>query len=101
MKRQTMNKSMKSKLNLFLAACALLVSVAQAQNESGLYRPLTLAPSDAAASSALASHVWSFAGESDRAEVNATFLQPFVSFTTKKATTFTLNAESTYDWHLR
>jgi hypothetical protein len=47
---------------------------------------------------ALANHIWSFAGESDRAEVNATFLQPFVSFTTKKATTFTLNSESTYDW---
>ena len=48
---------------------------------------------------ALANHIWSFAGESDRAEVNATYLQPFVSFTTKKATTFTLNTESTYDWH--
>ena len=47
---------------------------------------------------ALANHVWSFAGESDRAEVNATYLQPFVSYTTKKATTFTLNTESTYDW---
>ena len=32
------------------------------------------------------------------ADVNATFLQPFVSYTTKKATTFTLNTESTYDW---
>lgn len=48
---------------------------------------------------ALANHVWSFAGESSRAEVNATFLQPFLSFTTKQATTFTLNTESTYDWN--
>jgi len=47
---------------------------------------------------ALANHIWSFAGESDRAAVNATFLQPFASFTTKKATTLTLNTESTYDW---
>jgi hypothetical protein len=47
---------------------------------------------------ALANHIWSFAGESGRAEVNATYLQPFVSYTTKKATTFTLNSESTYDW---
>jgi len=47
---------------------------------------------------ALVNHIWSFAGESDRAEVNATYLQPFVSFTTKKAMTFTLNTESTYDW---
>jgi hypothetical protein len=30
--------------------------------------------------------------------VNSTFLQPFVSFTTKKQTTLTLNTESTYDW---
>jgi hypothetical protein len=46
----------------------------------------------------LANHIWSFAGQTDRAEVNATFLQPFLSYTTKKATTFTLNSESTYDW---
>jgi hypothetical protein len=48
---------------------------------------------------ALANHVWSFAGDSARDEVSATYLQPFVSFTTKKAMTFTLNTESTYDWH--
>jgi hypothetical protein len=48
---------------------------------------------------ALANHLWSFAGASDRAEVNATFIQPFVSFTTKTFTTFGLNTESTYDWH--
>jgi hypothetical protein len=47
---------------------------------------------------ALVNHIWSFAGESGRAEVNATFLQPFVSYTTKTFTTFTLNTESTYDW---
>ena len=47
---------------------------------------------------ALANHLWSFAGEDARADVNATFLQPFVSFSTKKQTTFALNTESTYDW---
>ena len=47
---------------------------------------------------ALANHIWSFAGESGRAEVNSTFLQPFVSYTTKTFTSFTLNTESTYDW---
>ncbi len=47
---------------------------------------------------ALANHIWSYAGDSSRAEVNATFLQPFVSFSTKKQTTFGLNTESTYDW---
>jgi len=47
---------------------------------------------------ALANQIWSFAGESDRADVNATFLQPFVSYTTKTKTSFMLNTESTYDW---
>jgi hypothetical protein len=46
---------------------------------------------------ALANHIWSYGGWGDN-EVNATFLQPFVSFTTKKFTTFGLNTESTYDW---
>jgi hypothetical protein len=47
---------------------------------------------------ALANHIWSFAGDSSRADVSATFLQPFLSYTTKTSTTFTLNTESTYDW---
>ena len=47
---------------------------------------------------ALANHIWSFAGDSNRADVNATFLQPFVTYTTRTATTFVLNVESTYDW---
>lgn len=46
----------------------------------------------------LANHIWSFAGENDRADVNATFLQPFVSYTTKTYTTLGVNTESTYDW---
>ena len=46
----------------------------------------------------LANHIWSFAGESARPEVNATFLQPFVAYTTKTFSTFSLNTESTYDW---
>lgn len=47
---------------------------------------------------ALANHIWSFAGDDDRSDISATFLQPFVSYTTKTHTTFTLNTESTYDW---
>jgi hypothetical protein len=31
--------------------------------------------------------------------VNATFLQPFISYTTKTKTTVGLNAESTYNWN--
>jgi hypothetical protein len=47
---------------------------------------------------ALANHIWSVAGEGGRDDVNATFLQPFLAYTTSKQTTFTLNTESTYDW---
>jgi hypothetical protein len=46
----------------------------------------------------LFNHIWSFAGEDDRADVSRTFLQPFVSYTTKTFTSFGLNTESTYDW---
>ena len=46
----------------------------------------------------LANQLWSFAGSTDRPSVNKLFLQPFVAFSTKKAMTFTLNTESTYDW---
>jgi hypothetical protein len=47
---------------------------------------------------ALANHLWSYAGEDGRDEVNATFLQPFASYITPTKTTFTLNAEATRDW---
>ena len=46
----------------------------------------------------LANHIASFAGDDDRADINATFLQPFVSYITKTKTTIGLSAESTYDW---
>lgn len=46
----------------------------------------------------LANHLWSFAGDGDRKEVNATFLQPFLSYQTKTKTTFGVNMEATYDW---
>lgn len=46
---------------------------------------------------ALANHIWSFAGW-DNQEVNATFLQPFLSYTTKTYTTFGVNTETTYNW---
>jgi hypothetical protein len=47
---------------------------------------------------ALANQLWSFPGSDDRADVDATFLQPFLSYTTPTAWSFTLNTESTYDW---
>jgi hypothetical protein len=47
---------------------------------------------------ALVNHVWSVAGDDDRSDVSSTFLQPFVNYTTPRATSFFLNTESTYDW---
>lgn len=47
---------------------------------------------------ALANHIESFAGDSARADVSATFLQPFVSYITPSRTTYSVNTESTYDW---
>src|SRR6266536_4047828 len=46
----------------------------------------------------LANQIWSYAGWGDQ-DVSATFLQPFVNYTTKKFTTFGINTESTYDWN--
>jgi len=48
---------------------------------------------------ALGNQIWSFAGDDDRTDVNATYLQPFIAYTTKTHTTFTLSSESTYDWN--
>jgi hypothetical protein len=46
----------------------------------------------------LANHVWSFAGEDDRDDVNATFLQPFLTYTTPTSWSYSLTSESSYDW---
>jgi hypothetical protein len=46
----------------------------------------------------LANHIWSIAGDDDRSDISATFLQPFLSYTTKTFTSFTINTESTYNW---
>ncbi len=47
---------------------------------------------------ALANHIESFAGDGDRADISATFLQPFLTYVTATQTTFAINTESTYDW---
>ena len=44
----------------------------------------------------LANQLWSFHGGNDA--TNATYLQPFISYTTQKHTSLALNTESTYDW---
>ena len=46
----------------------------------------------------LVNHLWSYAGDSGRGDVNATFLQPFLNYTTARFATFGVNMESTYDW---
>jgi hypothetical protein len=47
---------------------------------------------------ALANHIWSIAGKDSRGDISATFLQPFLSYTTKSATTWTIQTETSYDW---
>lgn len=46
----------------------------------------------------LANHIWSFAGDDSRNDISATFMQPFYTYTTKKATTYSVSTETTYDW---
>ena len=47
----------------------------------------------------LANHLWSVANNGSIANMNATFLQPIITYTTPTAWSFTLNTESTYDWN--
>jgi hypothetical protein len=46
----------------------------------------------------LANHIWSVAGKSNRGDVSATFVQPFLSYGNKQAWTYAFNTESIYDW---
>ncbi len=46
----------------------------------------------------LANHIWSFAGDDDRNDVDATFIQPFLTYTTPTGVSVVLQTESTYDW---
>ncbi len=47
---------------------------------------------------ALFNHIWSFAGEEGRADINATYLQPFISKSLGQGRTISSSLESTYDW---
>lgn len=50
----------------------------------------------------LANHIWGLEGDPDgKEQVNQTFLQPFLSYTTSSFTTYGVNTESTYDWQAR
>jgi len=46
----------------------------------------------------LGNHLKAYAGDDSRADVNATFVNPFVSYITKTKTTFGISPELTYDW---
>lgn len=46
----------------------------------------------------LANHIWSVAGDSDRADISNTFLQPFVAYTLPSAWTYSVQTESNYNW---
>jgi hypothetical protein len=46
----------------------------------------------------LANHLWTYARDRSRDEVNQTFLQPFYSYTYPSSTTISINTESSYDW---
>ena len=47
---------------------------------------------------ALFNHIESVAGSDSRPDLSATFLQPFVSWTTAKARTYSASSEATYNW---
>lgn len=47
---------------------------------------------------ALANHVWSVAGDNNRADISSTFVQPFLSYITSTKTTYGVNSETTYNW---
>ena len=46
----------------------------------------------------LANHVWSFAGDDDRDDINNTFFQPFAAYTWPNAWTASLQSETSYNW---
>jgi len=46
----------------------------------------------------LANQIWSIDGQKSRNNVNSTFLQPFITYTTKTYTSFGINTESSYNW---
>jgi hypothetical protein len=46
----------------------------------------------------LANHVWSFAGDDDRPDINSTFVQPFAAYTWPSAWTASVQTETSYNW---
>jgi len=46
----------------------------------------------------LANHIWSFAGDDNRQDINNTFIQPFAAYTWPSAWTASVQSETTYNW---
>jgi hypothetical protein len=46
----------------------------------------------------LVNHLWSFAGKDERADINVTYIEPWLSYITSTNTTVSISAETTYDW---
>jgi hypothetical protein len=46
----------------------------------------------------LANHIFSVAGDENRSDINATFINPFVTYNWKSGAGITLNSEYTHDW---
>lgn len=46
----------------------------------------------------MVNHLWSFAGDNLRPDMSLSFLEPFFTYTTKTATSFSILTESNYDW---
>jgi hypothetical protein len=59
---------------------------------------LALKQADGWTRGVLANQLWSVAGEGSRPDVNSLYVQPFLAYTTHTATTYSLNAEASYDW---
>ena len=47
---------------------------------------------------ALVNHLWSFAGDDDRGDINATYFQPFLAKGLGQGRTLSVALESTYNW---
>jgi hypothetical protein len=47
---------------------------------------------------ALGNHAWSVAGDSDRADISNTFIQPFAAYTWPNAWTASMQSETNYNW---
>ena len=47
---------------------------------------------------AMSNHIWSFAGDSNRSDINNSFIQPFMAYTWPSAWTLSLQSEATYNW---